>query len=110
MAINSVIHTNQHSIDRVLAAKLPVLLVFWRLGDSLAALDPALDRAAERHAGKLLVAKVNAKDEAALAQRYRIAQTPAVVAVGITTDDGPVADRVPRCFDSAIYYPSPPCY
>jgi hypothetical protein len=34
---------------------------------------------------------------------------PAVV-VGVTTDNGPVADRIPRCFDSAIYYPRPPCY
>ena len=35
---------------------------------------------------------------------------PAAVVVGIAIDNGPVADRVPRCFDSVIYYPSPPCY
>ena len=87
MAINSVIHTNQHSIDRVLAAKLPVLLVFWRPADNLAALDPALDRAAEKYAGRLLVAKVNAQDEPALAQRYRIGQTPAVVVVSNGSTD-----------------------
>jgi hypothetical protein len=35
---------------------------------------------------------------------------PAAVAVGVATDYGPVADRIPRCFDSVISYPYPPCY
>jgi hypothetical protein len=35
---------------------------------------------------------------------------PAAVAVGVAADNGPVADRIPRCFDSVILYPYPPCY
>jgi hypothetical protein len=38
--------------------------------------------------------------------RAAIAAPVAVVAV----DNGPPADHIPRCFDSAIYYPLPPCY
>ena len=40
-----------------------------------------------------------------------VAVAPAPVAVAVIGNNyGPVADRVPRCFDSAIWYPTPPCY
>jgi hypothetical protein len=36
---------------------------------------------------------------------------PAPVAAGVIDNNyGPVADRIPRCFDSVILYPYPPCY
>ena len=35
---------------------------------------------------------------------------PAVVVAGIDNNYGPVATRIPRCFDSPILYPYPPCY
>ena len=36
---------------------------------------------------------------------------PVVAPVAVVTiDNGPPADRIPRCFDSAVYYPLPPCY
>jgi hypothetical protein len=38
-----------------------------------------------------------------------VAPAPAPV-VFIDNNYGPIADRVPKCFDSAIYYPLPPCY
>ena len=80
MAINSVIHTNEQSIDRVVNAGLPVLLVFWR-ADSAAVkqLDPVLDQLAERYAGKALIAKVNIADEHKLAQRYSVTGVPTIV-------------------------------
>ena len=28
----------------------------------------------------------------------------------IDNNYGPVADGIPKCFDSVIHYPSPPCY
>jgi hypothetical protein len=37
------------------------------------------------------------------------AAPPAAVPVVVTTN-GPVADRIPRCIDSVIFYPYPPCY
>jgi hypothetical protein len=39
------------------------------------------------------------------------APPPAPVAVVfIDNNYGPIADRIPRCFDSVILYPVPPCY
>jgi hypothetical protein len=32
------------------------------------------------------------------------------VAIVVAVGDGPVADRIPRCLDSVIFYPYPPCY
>jgi hypothetical protein len=59
------------------------------------------------------LASIVAAPNAALAKKAKVA--PKAVA---TVDTGPVvirdtggpADRVPRCFDSVIRYPSPPCY
>lgn len=40
-----------------------------------------------------------------------VAVPPAPVVVGVIDNNyGPVADRIPRCFDSPILYPYPPCY
>lgn len=80
MAIDTVIHTNQHSIDRVLKAGLPVALVFWRRDTpSSTQMDAVLDRLAADYAGKLLVAKVDAAAEKPLVARYRIQTLPTVV-------------------------------
>lgn len=47
----------------------------------------------------------------ALAHRKIHSKRAATVLVGvIVTDTGPAADRVPKCFDSVIRYPYPPCY
>ena len=80
MAIAAVIHTNQQSIDRVLNAGLPVLLVFWQPQNPLApTVDRALERLAEGLAGKVLIAKVNAAEEKELVRRFNVAQTPMLV-------------------------------
>jgi thioredoxin 1 len=80
--IHSVIHTNQHSIDRVLNAGLPVVLVFWSASAQVAApVDSLLSEAAERHAGKLLVAKIDAQAERSLLGRFGVEQLPAVLFV-----------------------------
>jgi thioredoxin 1 len=82
MAINSVIHTNVQSIDRVLAAGLPVLLVFWqRNSPQSTELDPVLNQLAERYAGKALIAKIDAEAESDLVKRYTIRLLPSIVAV-----------------------------
>ncbi len=82
MAISTVIHTNRHSIDRVLNAGLPVLLVFWN-GDNLVTMDAdsVLEAAAARNAGKLLIARVDAREEADLARRFNVSLLPAIVPV-----------------------------
>lgn len=82
MKINSVIHTNIQSIDRVLAAGLPVLLVFWqRNSPQSSALDPILDQLAESYAGRALIAKIEAESEPDLIKRYDIRLLPSLVAV-----------------------------
>ncbi|MGL4648964.1 MAG: thioredoxin [Caldilineaceae bacterium] len=80
MAISTVIHTNQHSVDRVLNAGAPVLLVFAAgAGPLPGSLGAALDALAARFAGKLLVARVDAREESGLVQRFAVRQTPCVV-------------------------------
>jgi len=39
-----------------------------------------------------------------------VAPAPVYAATGIDNHYGPVATRIPRCFDSVINYPVPPCY
>jgi hypothetical protein len=60
-------------------------------------------------AGVTLAASVSTDASAARKQRAMAAR-PAAAAVVVTADYGPPADRVPRCFDSPILYPVPPCY
>lgn len=84
--IRSVIHTNQQSIDRVLNAGLPVALVFWSQNAQLAApVESLLAEAAARHAGKLLVAKIDAQaapeGPPPLLGRFAVDQLPAIVFV-----------------------------
>jgi hypothetical protein len=39
-----------------------------------------------------------------------VAVAPAAPAVVIDNNYGPVAERIPKCIDSVIFYPYPPCY
>ncbi len=77
MAFTTPIHTNEQSIDRVLAAGLPALLVFWRKECApCQQLDPALDRLAAAYAGRALVAKIDVQDNPALVRRFGVSQLP----------------------------------
>ncbi len=62
------LHTNDQSVDRVLNAGLPVVLVLYR-GTLDDALEQALRQLAKAEAGKLLVAKVDAADNPRTAAR-----------------------------------------
>jgi thioredoxin 1 len=80
MAISTPIHTNERSIERVLGAGVPVLLVFWdRACPPCEQLNPVLDRLAGAYAGRALIARVNVSDEPALARRYGVTQLPGLV-------------------------------
>ena len=82
MAISTVIHTNRHSIDRVLNAGLPVLLLFWNSDNRPTAdVDAILEAAASRDAGKLLIARVDTTEEADLARRFSVGGLPALVPI-----------------------------
>jgi thioredoxin len=80
MPIDAPIHTNESNIPRVLAAGLPVVLVFWRRDCAPCdMLMPALDRLARAYAGRALIVKVNASEEAGLAGRYGVERLPGIV-------------------------------
>ena len=72
------ITTTDASLDRVLGTGLPVALVFLN-GDS--GLDEALKSLAAKNAGKLLVVKIDAKDNPSSARRYKFSAFPAVVTI-----------------------------
>jgi len=77
MPFDTPIHTNQHSIDRVLNAGLPVILVFWKdRCTPCEQLNPTLERLARDYAGKLLIAKVDAGSEKELLGRFKITALP----------------------------------
>jgi thioredoxin 1 len=82
MTFTTPIHTNEQSVDRVLAAGLPALLVFWRKECvPCQQLDAALNDLAASYAGKLLIAKIDMQDNPALVQRYGVAQLPELIFV-----------------------------
>lgn len=85
MAIDSVIHTNQHSIDRVVGAGAPLLLVFWHPDVAIGReMDPGLDRLAATYAGRALIAKVNAKEEEELVRRFNVSKVPTSIFINQT--------------------------
>jgi thioredoxin 1 len=92
MAINTVIHTNRHSIDRVLKAGVPVMLVFTSPDQPLAGeLEGVLNGLASKYTGKLLIAQIDVKEEGELASRFGVSQLPAVVMVTKGESDQKVA-------------------
>jgi len=95
MKIDTVIHTSDQSIDRVLQTGLPLVLIFWHPQASLdAAIETQLTQAAAQYAGKLLVAKVNASTERALVERYQIQQTPVLVFIKTKAVEGKIAGNL----------------
>lgn len=80
MAINSVLHTNRQSIDRVLATGLPVMLIFWRGDVPLSTeFDDTLDNLARSYGGRALIVKVDAAAEPELVSRYQVTLVPSLV-------------------------------
>ncbi len=80
MAIDSVLHTNEQSIDRLLQAGMPVVLAFWSKAAPVGnEWTQALETAAAHYAGRLLVAKVDVDSEQKLRERFHIQVLPALV-------------------------------
>ena len=80
MAINSPIHTNEQSIDRVLGAGVPILLVFWRRNcPPCDQLNPALARLAKDFAGRALIAKIDVQDSPGLTRQHGVTELPGLV-------------------------------
>lgn len=82
------IKTNDQSIERVLAAGLPVALVFFNVKIP-AALSQTMDKIARKYSGKLLVAQLSTTDNPSSTQRFNVTNTPSLV----TFREGEVRSR-----------------
>jgi thioredoxin len=72
------ITTSDQNLDKVLAQKLPVLLVLHR-NDIDKPLEDALNKEAKKRAGNLLVVRINAQENQTTYSRYGNPATPALV-------------------------------
>ena len=82
MSFSGIVNTNEQSIERVLNAGLPVVLIFWRASTPVpAAQEQSLDALAAAYAGRALLARVNADEEPELVRRFRVSTTPVFVLV-----------------------------
>lgn len=91
MTFDAPIHANAQSLDRVLGAGLPVMLVFVTPNCApCEALGPALKEIARTYAGDALVVKIDAVENAAVAQRFEVAAVPSALFI----KDGQVVDQV----------------
>jgi thioredoxin 1 len=100
MAFSTPLHTNEQSIERVLSAGLPLLLVFWRKDCApCQQLEPRLASLAATFAGKALIAKVDAADNQALVKRYNVTHLPGLVFV---KDGKPVAQAHGAASETAL--------
>jgi len=88
MSFDTPLNSSTQSFGRVLDAGLPVLAIFFT-GALDAARDDALKALAKANAGALLVAKIRADENQALAQKYALRTTAA-----LTFRDGKEFSRV----------------
>ncbi len=87
VAFDTPLTTSDQSIDRVLKAGLPVLLVFLN-GPAPANISDSLRKLARENQGKLLVVQVQSGENPEFARRYQVTHTPAVVDVRDGTEIG----------------------
>lgn len=82
MVISTILNTNAQSIERVLGAGLPVLLIFARAATPIsAAQTQTLEELAQRYAGRAIIARIDPDAEPELARRFRITNTPVYLLV-----------------------------
>jgi thioredoxin 1 len=82
MTITSPIHTSTQSLDRVLGAGVPVLLVFGQRSCAPCdQLSPTLEALAGAYAGRALIARIDAPANPDLVQRFAITHLPGLVFV-----------------------------
>jgi thioredoxin 1 len=72
------ITSSDQSIDRVLAAGLPVLIVFFE-GPVPEPFDQVMKRLARENEGQALVVKINTRDNPGSTARFQVSRYPAVV-------------------------------
>jgi thioredoxin 1 len=77
--INSPVITNDQGFTRLLAAPIPVLFLLWNGQGVPDEVNQALLDLASQEAGRLLVAKINARENPEAAHRFNVHQTPVLI-------------------------------
>jgi thioredoxin 1 len=72
--------TNDQSIDRVISAGLPVALIFFD-GKIPEDSKQLIEHLARKHAGELLIAQINKKDNPASTRRFSVGREPVLVTI-----------------------------
>ena len=92
--------TNDLSIDRLLAAGLPVLLLVYN-GNLPSDMVSTIEHLAKENAGEILIARLDARDNPTTRQRYQLSRLPGLV----TLKNGQVIARVEgiKTTDLSIY-------
>ncbi|MDP9373167.1 MAG: thioredoxin [Chloroflexota bacterium] len=100
MALNVPVHTDEHSIDRVVSVGVPVMLVFWRRAcPPCEQLNAVLERLADAYAGRALIAKIDARHNPGLVRRYGVTHLPGLVFI---KDRTPVAQASGAASEAAL--------
>ena len=73
------ITANDQSLDRILAAQMPVLIMFWNGLATPDTLNKTLLNLAREEAGELIVVKIDTQENPEATRRFGIAQTPLLV-------------------------------
>lgn len=81
LSLNAPVETTREAVDGVIRnAPIPVLLVFYSQWNAPSAMaTPVLQQVAQRHAGRLLVLRINTDMNPDVMQRYAATALPALI-------------------------------
>jgi len=95
--------SNDQSIDRVLGAGLPVVLVFLD-GKASIALESSMNAAARQHAGSLLVVSMPKRDSTATSRKFGVSRFPALVTISGSQAQSQGEDITASDFEKHVAY------
>jgi len=102
-AFDAPIISNDQSLERLLAAPIPSLILFWDGKTLPEALSQAMIDLAKKNAGELVIAKINWRDNPVATSRFRLADGITLIGiregVEIIRADSPKAAEIDRYAD-----------